>query len=93
VPTESLEEPRSARLALPLKGRSNGWIVVTGIGETTLSFSNLCPSGPRVAQRLEFEFAQYYELLEKTGPDRLIPLFVHAGTDDCNLPAQIFRYV
>lgn len=93
VPTESEADPPIAQLALPLRGQTNGWVLVTGSNGTTLSFSNLCPSGPRVAQRFEFEFAQYYELLEETGSDRLVPMFDHAGTDDCNQPSQMFRYL
>jgi hypothetical protein len=78
-------------LALQLRGKTNGTILVeAGPEGATIGFSNLCATCPREAQAYDFEFAQYYRLLEETGPDHLILMIDHLGDEDCNESAQVF---
>jgi hypothetical protein len=90
VPGQDSNDGRGT-LALQLSGRTNGTILVeAGSDGAMVDFSNLCATCPRQAQDYDFEFAQYYRLLDETGPDRLILMIDHLGDEDCNESAQIY---
>lgn len=56
---------------------------------TSVSFTNLCSCIPQV-ERYDFEFGQYYEVLQAAYPDRLIPIVSHLGdAADCDMMTQI----
>ena len=78
-----------ACLGLALRGRLNGTVTIDGPDQTQISFSNLCSTCPRTARQFDLEFGQFYELLDATSIDRLIPSVSHLGNEDCNDPSQI----
>jgi hypothetical protein len=54
-----------------------------------VAISNLCSELPH-AVKVDFEFAQYYRVLQDVAPDRLVPIVsASAGDEDCNRQARI----
>lgn len=54
-----------------------------------VSFTNMCASVPEI-EPYDFEFGQYYSVLQAIYPDRLVPDVTHLGdAADCDIMCSV----